>query len=236
MICLPVRTAIRAATRAGHPALRSLSTASPSSSSPTNTISPDEIAHFSALSAHWWDPTGEFALLHRMNPARVKFMRESILREEELEGARWLQGKDVLDVGCGGGIFAEVSSLYSNGSERADGRVHSHRPSPGSAPTLSQSTHLPPTSPLHKPTPLSTLPSPSPPPPSRLAPPHYHQQQETHSSTDIAPLKTLSLKASNSTSSAQWKSSNTSKTLAAFSTVSASSQRCVYVPLPSLQA
>lgn len=80
----------------------------------TNTISEAEIAHFSALAQHWWDPTGEFALLHRMNPARIEFMRDSIMRHEELveEGftGRWLQGRDVLDVGCGGGIFAEVGS------------------------------------------------------------------------------------------------------------------------------
>jgi polyprenyldihydroxybenzoate methyltransferase/3-demethylubiquinol 3-O-methyltransferase len=74
----------------------------------TNTVSAAEIAHFSSLSAHWWDPTGEFALLHRMNPARVKFMRETIEKDEELVGSRWLKGKSVLDVGCGGGIFAEV--------------------------------------------------------------------------------------------------------------------------------
>jgi len=38
-------------------------------------------------------------------------MRETLLRERELEGAKWLESKDVLDVGCGGGIFAEVSSF-----------------------------------------------------------------------------------------------------------------------------
>lgn len=48
--------------------------------------------------------------MHRMNPARLQFMRESIQRDEELVGSRWLEGKEVLDVGCGGGIFAEVSS------------------------------------------------------------------------------------------------------------------------------
>lgn len=83
--------------------------------STTNTISEAEIAHFTALAQHWWDPTGEFALLHRMNPARIEFMRDSLMRHEELpnEGrnGNWLRGKDVLDVGCGGGIFAEVSSL-----------------------------------------------------------------------------------------------------------------------------
>ena len=94
--------------------LRPLSTAASPSHAPTNTVSPAEIAHFSSLAAHWWDPLGEFALLHRMNPARVQFVRESILRYEELTpSARWLDGKDVLDVGCGGGIFAEVGSRWS---------------------------------------------------------------------------------------------------------------------------
>ncbi|GAA6063480.1 hypothetical protein JCM10212_000996 [Sporobolomyces blumeae] len=73
----------------------------------TNTISQSEIAHFSRLSQHWWDPTGEFALLHRMNPTRIQFMRERLLQHRELEPANWLKGKQVLDVGCGGGIFAE---------------------------------------------------------------------------------------------------------------------------------
>lgn len=49
-------------------------------------------------------------LLHRMNPARIRFIKESLLRIEELaEGSRWLEGRTVLDVGCGGGIFSEVS-------------------------------------------------------------------------------------------------------------------------------
>ncbi|KAL8293277.1 hypothetical protein RQP46_000971 [Phenoliferia psychrophenolica] len=106
---------------ASHLLRRPLSTAAAASSSPhapppaagtgTNTISASEIAHFSSLAAHWWDPTGEFALLHRMNPARVQFVRDSILRTEELGGgARWLEGRSVLDVGCGGGIFAEALS------------------------------------------------------------------------------------------------------------------------------
>ncbi|GAA5848856.1 hypothetical protein JCM3766R1_003341 [Sporobolomyces carnicolor] len=73
----------------------------------TNTISDSEIAHFSALSAHWWDPTGEFGLLHRMNPSRIEFMRDSLVKVRELPNTNWLRGKRVLDVGCGGGIFAE---------------------------------------------------------------------------------------------------------------------------------
>ncbi|KAM0746170.1 ubiquinone biosynthesis O-methyltransferase [Meredithblackwellia eburnea MCA 4105] len=88
----------------------SLSTRAAPASGGTNTVSQDEIAHFSSLAQHWWDPTGEFALLHRMNPTRVQFVRESLLRKEELDvqTGKWLKGKRVLDVGCGGGIFAEA--------------------------------------------------------------------------------------------------------------------------------
>lgn len=117
------RHAARAPARAAAPAAStSFSTSSPrshglssappppgsSNASGPNTISQAEIEHFSRLSADWWDPTGEFGLLHRMNPARIDFVRSELLRAEELEGPRWLMGKDVLDVGCGGGIFAEV--------------------------------------------------------------------------------------------------------------------------------
>ncbi|BGP16018.1 hypothetical protein JCM10213_005431 [Rhodosporidiobolus nylandii] len=81
--------------------------ASLATSSATNTISPDEIAFFTSLAAEWWNPKGEFGLLHRMNPARVQCLRDELLKERELPAARWLEGKRVLDVGCGGGIFAE---------------------------------------------------------------------------------------------------------------------------------
>ncbi|GAA6024944.1 hypothetical protein JCM8202_002157, partial [Rhodotorula sphaerocarpa] len=101
---LPPSSAIAARPLSSSPVQRIAADDSPKA---TNTISDEEIAHFSRLSAHWWDPTGEFGLLHRMNPARIEFLRGELLRVHELDGPRWLRGKDVLDVGCGGGIFAE---------------------------------------------------------------------------------------------------------------------------------
>ncbi|KAG0144806.1 hypothetical protein CROQUDRAFT_672136 [Cronartium quercuum f. sp. fusiforme G11] len=84
---------------------------------PTPTVSSEEIEHFNGLGSTWWDESGGFGLLHRMNPVRTQFIRERILWDVTpnapapkitLPGHRFLTGKSVLDVGCGGGIFSEV--------------------------------------------------------------------------------------------------------------------------------
>lgn len=76
-----------------------------------DTVNPDEIAHFSRLSEHWWDENGEFSMLHKMNPIRVEFIRDRVrrVREDEGSSSTGLTGLDVLDVGCGGGLLSEVS-------------------------------------------------------------------------------------------------------------------------------
>jgi 2-polyprenyl-6-hydroxyphenyl methylase/3-demethylubiquinone-9 3-methyltransferase len=59
---------------------------------------PQELAKFSELAHRWWDPSSEFKPLHDLNPLRLAWI-DDLAR---------LQGKTVLDVGCGGGILAEA--------------------------------------------------------------------------------------------------------------------------------
>jgi len=77
--------------------------------SPATTIDPAEAVHFGKMAAEWWDPNGSSAMLHKLNPVRLSYLRERI-------DAHWhgddtgftpLAGKRVLDVGCGAGLLCE---------------------------------------------------------------------------------------------------------------------------------
>ena len=76
---------------------------------PGPSVDSAEIERFSRLSASWWNERGPFAPLHRLNPARLKLIRDHAARhfERDPRSLTPLAGLDVVDVGCGGGLIAE---------------------------------------------------------------------------------------------------------------------------------
>lgn len=68
-------------------------------------VDPAELQKFAALAHRWWDPNSEFKPLHEINPLRLDY----------IDGEANLNGKRVLDVGCGGGILSE--SMSSRGAD-----------------------------------------------------------------------------------------------------------------------
>jgi 2-polyprenyl-6-hydroxyphenyl methylase/3-demethylubiquinone-9 3-methyltransferase len=76
---------------------------------PHPTIDPREAEHFGRMAADWWDPKGSSAMLHRLNPVRLGYIRDRIDQHwggDECE-RRPLSGKRAADVGCGAGLLAE---------------------------------------------------------------------------------------------------------------------------------
>ena len=75
----------------------------------SSTIKPEEAAHFGALAADWWDPRGSSAMLHRLNPVRLSYIRDAIDLHFHCDSSllKPLAGKRALDVGCGAGLLCE---------------------------------------------------------------------------------------------------------------------------------
>ncbi len=71
------------------------------------TIDPAEVAKFSAMAAEWWDPAGKFAPLHKFNPVRLQFIRDTAAAHFGRTGLKAFAGLALLDIGCGGGLLCE---------------------------------------------------------------------------------------------------------------------------------
>ncbi|HEU0043040.1 bifunctional 2-polyprenyl-6-hydroxyphenol methylase/3-demethylubiquinol 3-O-methyltransferase UbiG [Sphingomonas sp.] len=68
-----------------------------------------EAAHFGRMAAAWWDPDGSSAMLHRLNPPRLAYLRGRIDAHwgSDPAGFTPLAGRRALDMGCGAGLLAE---------------------------------------------------------------------------------------------------------------------------------
>ena len=73
------------------------------------TIRKAEAEHFGKLAAEWWDPKGSSAMLHRLNPVRLAFLRAAVDAHFGISASalKPLAGRRALDVGCGAGLLAE---------------------------------------------------------------------------------------------------------------------------------
>jgi 2-polyprenyl-6-hydroxyphenyl methylase/3-demethylubiquinone-9 3-methyltransferase len=74
-----------------------------------SSIDADNVARFAAVADEWWDPNGKFSPLHRLNPARLVFIRERCLEHFGRDGQTRtpFSGLRLIDIGCGGGLVAE---------------------------------------------------------------------------------------------------------------------------------
>ena len=72
-------------------------------------IVPEEAERFGRLAADWWDPEGRSAMLHKLNPVRLSYVRDQIDQHWQADECSRtpLAGKTALDVGCGAGLLTE---------------------------------------------------------------------------------------------------------------------------------
>lgn len=73
------------------------------------TVDRAEIARFARIARAWWEPEGEFRALHKMNPARLGFIRDRLAAwfGRDIRDTRPFNGLRLVDIGCGGGLVSE---------------------------------------------------------------------------------------------------------------------------------
>lgn len=99
-----------------------------------DTVDPRDIDRFAAQGADWWDPSGSFRPLHRINPVRIDFIRRELLARfgRDPRALSPFAGLSLADIGCGGGLVAEpmrrlgftVSGIDAGADAIAAARAH----------------------------------------------------------------------------------------------------------------
>ena len=73
-----------------------------------NTLDKKEIEKFSEIAEEWWNPSGKFKPLHKFNPIRIKYIKDNLINDFNLQNKKNpLDGVKILDIGCGGGLLSE---------------------------------------------------------------------------------------------------------------------------------
>ena len=75
----------------------------------STTINKEEIQKFSRLADEWWDVNGKFKPLHMFNPIRIEYITNKIKNHFNInkDKSNFLEGINILDIGCGGGLMSE---------------------------------------------------------------------------------------------------------------------------------
>jgi len=95
----------------------------------STTINKEEIQKFSRLAEEWWDVNGKFKPLHMFNPIRIEYITEKIKIHFKLkkDKSNYLEGLNILDIGCGGGLISEpMARLGANvtGIDASEKNIH----------------------------------------------------------------------------------------------------------------
>jgi 2-polyprenyl-6-hydroxyphenyl methylase/3-demethylubiquinone-9 3-methyltransferase len=107
-----------------------------------STIDPEEVEHFSRMAEAWWNPHGAFRPLHQLNPTRIDYITQRICAHRynsSPTSSSPLQGLEIVDIGCGGGLVCEpLARLGANitGIDASEKNI-------GIASTHAQGQHLP---------------------------------------------------------------------------------------------